>query len=74
VRAAQIQKNQVEKLSNSKVKAVDLHYWMTEESVKKAADEAKTSGFMLTLFEAIVPILLVIFGIALIAVWAVNRP
>jgi len=74
VRAAEIQKNQVEKLSGSKVKAVDLHYWMTEKSVKEAADEARTSGFMLTLFEAIIPILLVIFGIALIGVWVVNKP
>ena len=74
VKAAEMQKKQVEQLSNSKVKAVDLHYWMTEDSVKATADEAKTSGFMLTLFEAIIPILLVIFGIALIGVWVVNKP
>ncbi len=74
VKAAEQQKKQVEQLSGNRVKAGDLHYWMTESSVGEMADKAKTSGFLLTLMEAIIPILLIVFGVALIALWAVNKP
>jgi hypothetical protein len=74
IKAAEVQKNQVEQLSGNKIKAVDLHYWMTEKSVEEMADKSKTSGFLLTLLEIIIPILLVIFGIVLVALWFANKP
>ena len=74
VKAAEQQKNQVEKLSGNKIKAVDLHYWMSDKSVEDTAKEAKTSGLLLTLIGEIIPILLVILGIVMIAIWVVNKP
>jgi len=74
VKAAEQQKNQVEQLSGKKVKAVDLHYWMSDKSVEDTAKEAKTTGFLLMLLGAIVPILLVILGIAMVVIWVVNKP
>jgi hypothetical protein len=72
--AAKEQKQQIAYLSGNRVKAADIHYWMTEESVQDYAAEAKTTGFLLTFMEAILPSLLVIFGIALVALWIINRP
>ncbi|MGC9554257.1 MAG: porin PorA family protein [Thermoplasmatota archaeon] len=72
--AAKMQKMQVSQLSGSKIKAADIHYWMTEESVQEYAKEAKTTGFLLTFMEAILPSLLVVLGIALVALWVINRP
>ena len=74
IELAKVQKNQIEQLSSKKVKIVDLHYWMSEESVKEMADAAEKAGFLLLLMGAIVPILLVFLGIALLALWAVNKP
>jgi hypothetical protein len=74
IAGAKFQKRQIAQLSGKKVKAADVHYWMTEDSVKDFAAEAKTTGFLLTFMEAILPSLLVIFGIALVALWVINRP
>ncbi|OYT62386.1 hypothetical protein B6U81_00910 [Thermoplasmatales archaeon ex4484_30] len=74
IKVAKEQKMQIEQLSSKKVKIIDLHYWMTDKSVKEMAGMAEKSGFLLLLFEAIVPILLVFFGIVLIALWIVNKP
>jgi hypothetical protein len=72
--AARQQKQQVQELDESRVKAVDFHYWMSQASVEEMADDAQTSGFLLMLFQVIVPVLLVIFGVALVVLWYVNRP
>ena len=74
IKVAKEQKMQIEQLSSKKVKIIDLHYWMTDKSVKEMAGMAEKAGFLLLLFEAIVPILLVFFGIVLIALWIVNKP
>jgi hypothetical protein len=74
IAGAKVQKQQIAALSGSRVKAADIHYWMTEESVDDYATEAKTTGFLLMFMEAILPSLLVIFGIALVALWVINRP
>ncbi|MFO8133110.1 MAG: porin PorA family protein [Thermoplasmatota archaeon] len=74
IASARQQKQQVQELDEAKVKAVDFHYWMSQESVEEMADDAQTTGFLLMLFQAIVPILLVIFGVALVVLWYVNRP
>ncbi|MGC9307744.1 MAG: porin PorA family protein, partial [Thermoplasmatota archaeon] len=74
VAAAKQQKMQVQELDESKIKAVDFHYWMSQASVEEMADDAQTAGFLLMLFQVIVPLLLVIFGVALIVLWYVNRP
>ncbi len=74
VRAARQQKQQVQQLDENKVKAVDFHYWMSHASVEQMADEAQTTGFMLMLLQVILPVLLVIFGVALAVLWWVNRP
>lgn len=71
---AQQQKQQVESLSSKKVKIVDLHYWMTEKSIKEMVDAAETAGFLLLLMGAIVPILLVFLGIVLLALWIAQKP
>lgn len=74
VRAARQQKQQVQELDENKVKALDFHYWMSQASVEQMADEAQTTGFMLMLLQVILPMLLVIFGVALVVLWRVNRP
>jgi len=74
VAGAKAQKQQIAQLSDSKIKIADIHYWMTDKSVEDYAAEARTTGFLLTFMEAILPSLLVIFGIALVAIWVINRP
>ncbi|KAA0002809.1 MAG: DUF3068 domain-containing protein [Thermoplasmata archaeon] len=74
VELAKLQKKQIERLSSKKVKVVDLHYWMSEKSVKEMVDMAEKAGFLLLLLGAIVPILLVFLGIVLLALWVVNKP
>ena len=74
VAGAKAQKQQIAQLSSNKIKVADIHYWMTDKSVEDYAAEARTTGFLLTFMEAILPSLLVIFGIALVALWVINRP
>jgi len=74
VAGAKDTKQQIDQLSSNKIKVADIHYWMTDKSVEDYAAEARISGFLLTFMEAILPSLLVIFGIALVALWVINRP
>lgn len=74
IKVAKEQKMQIEQLSSKKVKIVDLHYWMSDDSVKEMVDMAEKAGFLLLLMGAIVPILLIFFGIVLLSLWIVNKP
>lgn len=62
-------KKQVETLSGNYVKAVDLTYWMTEQSVKEMAKTAKETSFLLMFMQIIIPAFLIVVGLILIAIW-----
>ncbi len=72
IKKALEQKNMIEKLSDKKVKIVDLYYQMDEKSIKDMADKAKKASFMLMLIQIIIPLLLIIIAIALI-IYGIRR-
>jgi len=72
IKKALEQKNMIEKLSDKKVKIVDLYYQMDEKSIKDMAGKAKKASFMLMLIQIIIPLLLIIIAIALI-IYGIRR-
>ncbi|MEM1513967.1 MAG: porin PorA family protein [Candidatus Thermoplasmatota archaeon] len=66
---AKEQKNQIEKLSENKVKVLDFRYWMKEKSVNEMAEKAKKASFLIVFLQIVIPSLLVLFGIALMICW-----
>lgn len=73
IEKAKEQKNQVEKLSENKVKVLDLRYWMKERSVNEMVEEAKKASFLLIFLQIVIPLLLILFGIILLIYWIKNR-
>jgi len=67
--SAKNQMMMVSKLSGKKVKVVDLTYWETEKSVRKMAEKAQQTAFLLTFMQIIIPAFLIILGLAMIAIW-----
>ena len=72
VKNALEQKNMIEKLSDKKVRIVDLYYQMDEKSIKDVADKAKEASFMFMLIQIIIPLFLIIIAIALI-IYGIRR-
>jgi hypothetical protein len=69
VRDAAATKKQVAALSGNYVKAVDLTYWMTEQSVDRTAAMVQETTFLLLFMQIIIPAFLIVVGLILLAVW-----
>ncbi|MEM2935393.1 MAG: porin PorA family protein [Candidatus Thermoplasmatota archaeon] len=70
---AKEQKNQIEKLSENKVKVLDFRYWMKEKSVNEMAEKAKKASFLIIFLQIVIPSLLILFGILLMIYWIKNK-
>ncbi|MBC7128156.1 MAG: DUF3068 domain-containing protein [Thermoplasmatales archaeon] len=70
---AKEQKNQIEKLSENKVKVLDFRYWMKEKSVNEMAEKAKKASFLIIFLQIVIPSLLILFGIILMIYWIKNK-
>ncbi len=73
IEKAKEQKNQIEKLSENKVKVLDLRYWMKERSVNEMVEKAKKASFLIIFLQIVIPSLLILFGIILLIYWIRNR-